>query len=65
MKCPPTGILGCPLSRGGRVFRWIVLVAVVVLGALAWWSSGRQRGVNHAAIGRTRKIDEGRSSRPG
>jgi hypothetical protein len=46
------------------MFWWIVLVAVVVLTALAWWSSGRQRGVNHTAIGQTRKIDEGRSSRP-
>jgi hypothetical protein len=49
-----------------RMFWWIVLVAVVVLGALAWWSSGRQRtGVNDAGVAQRRKIDEGRSSRPG
>jgi len=51
---------------GGRMFWWIVLVVVVLLGALAWWSSGRQRsGVNDAGVRQTRKIDEGRSSRPG
>ena len=45
---------------------WIVLVAVVVLGALAYWSSGRKRnGVNDASLARSRKIDEGRSSRFG
>ena len=48
------------------MFWWIVLVAVVVLGALAWWSSGRQRTrVNDAGVARRRMIDEGRSSRPG
>jgi hypothetical protein len=49
------------------MFWWIVLVVVVVLGgALAWWSSGRQRkGVDHAAVQRTRKIDEGRGSEYG
>ena len=48
------------------MFWWIVLVVAVVLGALAWWSSGRQRsGVNHAAVQRTRKIDEGRGSQYG
>jgi hypothetical protein len=48
------------------MFWWIVLVAVVVLGALAWRSSRRQgNGVNDAGVARTRKIDEGRSSRPG
>lgn len=43
------------------MFWRIVLVAVVVLGALAWWSSGRQRtSVSDAGVARTRKIDEGR-----
>jgi hypothetical protein len=45
---------------------WIVLVVAVVLGALAWWSSGRQRrGVNHASVQRTRKMNEGRGSEYG
>ena len=33
------------------MFWWIALVAVVVLGALAWWSSGRKRnGVDDARL---------------
>lgn len=44
------------------MFWWIALI-VVALGALAWWSSGRRsRGVDHASVQRTRKIDEGRGS---
>ena len=43
------------------MFWWIVLVGVVVLGALAWWSSGRQQnGVNDESVQLTRKINEGR-----
>jgi len=45
------------------MFWWIALVVVVVLGALAWWSSGRQRqGVDDASVKHTRKINEGRGS---
>ena len=48
------------------MFWWIALVAVVVLGALALWSSGRKlNGVDDASLARSRKIDEGRSSRFG
>jgi len=42
------------------MFWWIVLVAVLVVGALALWSNGHQRGVNHEAIQQRRKIDYGR-----
>lgn len=52
--------------RRGRMFWLIVLVVVVVLGALAWWSSGRQRkGVDSRAVQRARKINEGRGSQYG
>jgi hypothetical protein len=45
------------------MFWWIVLVVVVVLGAFAWWASGRQRsGVDDAKVQHTRKINEGRGS---
>lgn len=45
------------------MFWWIVLAVVVVLGALAWWSSGRQRrGVDVAKFEHTRKINEGKGS---
>ncbi len=48
------------------MFWLIVLVVVVVLGALAWWSSGRQRkGVDPAGVRRTRIINEGRGSEYG
>ena len=48
------------------MFWWIVLIMAVVLGALAWWSSGRHRnGVDPAAVQRARKIDEGRGSEYG
>jgi hypothetical protein len=48
------------------MFWWIVLVVAVVLGALAWWSSGHQRnGVDPAAVQRIRRIDEGRGSQYG
>ena len=43
------------------MFWLIVLVVVVVLGALAWLSSGRQRkGVDDASAQRARRSDEGR-----
>ena len=42
---------------------WWIIVVVAVLGALAWWSTGRRsKGVDHASVQRTRKIDEGRAS---
>ena len=48
------------------MFWLVVLVVVVVLGAFAWWSSGRQRkGVDSSAVQRSRKIDEGRGSQYG
>jgi hypothetical protein len=44
------------------MFWWIVLVVVVVGLALAWWSSGRQKGgVDDARAQHLRKINEGRS----
>jgi hypothetical protein len=43
------------------MFWLVVSVVVVVLGAFAWWSSGRQRkGVDSASLQRSRKINEGR-----
>jgi hypothetical protein len=43
------------------MFWWIAL-AVVVLGALAWWFMGRDsRGVDPRSVERARKIDEGRT----
>ncbi len=48
------------------MFWLIVLVVVVVLGALAWWSSGRQRkGVDTAGVQRARTINEGRGNEYG
>ncbi len=46
---------------------WLIVVAVVVvLGALAWWSSGRQRaGVEGGTVQRNRKIAEGRGGEYG
>ena len=50
----------------GRMYWLIALVVVLVLGALAWWSSGRQRkGVDSGAFQRSRKIEEGRGSQYG
>ena len=42
------------------MFWLIVLAAVVVLGGLAWWSSGRKRrkGVDDGAVERTRRTHE-------
>jgi hypothetical protein len=40
---------------------WWFAVVVAVLAALAWWSSRhRSKGVDHASVQRTRKINEGR-----
>jgi len=48
------------------MFWWIVLAVVVVLGAVAWWSSGpKRKGVDDASVQRNRKIDEGRGSQYG
>jgi len=46
---------------------WLIAgVVVVVLGALAWWSSGRQRrGVNDDGVRRTREGDGDRGSQYG
>ena len=46
---------------------WSIVVAVlVVLGALAWWSSRRRRtSLDEAGVRRTRTIDEGRGSEYG
>ena len=46
------------------MFWLIVLVVVVVLGAVAWWSSGHQRrGVNYDSVRRTREADGDRGDR--
>ena len=43
------------------MFWVIVLVVLVVVGALAWWSSGsRRNGVDSASVQRARKLNEGR-----
>lgn len=48
------------------IWLFVVIVAVVVFGVFAWWSSGRQRGgVDNAKLQRTRKINEGRGSEHG
>jgi hypothetical protein len=47
------------------MFWLIVLGVVVVLVAIAWWSSGRTRGrTDLAAMERRRKHVEGRASEP-
>ena len=48
------------------MFWLIVLMIVVSLGAVAWWSSGRQRrGVNDDSVRRTREADVDRGDRYG
>ncbi|MGY2702910.1 hypothetical protein [Nocardioides sp. HB32] len=43
------------------MFFWSsVLVVVLVLAALAWWSSGR-KGIDSKGADRTRKLNEGKN----